>query len=86
MKLETGSETRLVIGCGDSKPEKCIGVDIINTDFEKVVVTADHGEALGEFGVYAHPRWVHHPKVRIVPWLEISSTDMERKTGDAESD
>ena len=32
MKLETGSETRLVIGCGESKPENCIGVDIINTD------------------------------------------------------
>ena len=51
------------------------------TDFEKVVVTADHGEALGEFGVYAHPRWLHHPSVRVVPWLEVkSSEDSDKKT------
>lgn len=38
---------------------------------ETVVATADHGEALGEWGVYTHDR-APHPKRRAVPWQEIS--------------
>jgi hypothetical protein len=36
----------------------------------RVVITSDHGEVFGEGGVYAHPR-VQHPKLRVVPWLEV---------------
>jgi hypothetical protein len=36
-----------------------------------VVVTADHGEFLGENGRYFHPN-THHPAVREVPWFEVS--------------
>jgi len=43
----------------------------LQEEFDAVVVTADHGEALGEFGVYAHPRFPQHPWVRTVPWIEV---------------
>lgn len=52
---------------------------------ETVVATADHGEALGEWGMYTHDR-APHPKRRVVPWQEISglATDdaTEQVTGD----
>lgn len=43
-----------------------------NTRHQNVYITGDHGEALGEYGVYAHPRdYPHHPKVHAVPWFEV---------------
>jgi hypothetical protein len=36
-----------------------------------VVVTADHGEFLGENDRYFHPD-THHPLVREIPWLEVA--------------
>lgn len=38
---------------------------------ETVVATSDHGEALGEWGMYTHDR-APHPKRRVVPWQEIT--------------
>lgn len=49
-------------------PEVCRLVD--NSDADRIVITADHGEALGEFGMYAHPR-KEHPHTRTVPWAAI---------------
>lgn len=37
----------------------------------KVILTADHGELLGENSMYRHPMWSDHPVLRDVPWLEI---------------
>lgn len=37
-----------------------------------VVVTADHGELLGEDGRYRHPSRVPHPLLREVPWFTVS--------------
>lgn len=54
------------------RPSVLRTVDELLDEFESVVVTADHGEALGEHGVYAHPRQPQHPKVREVPWVEVS--------------
>ena len=36
----------------------------------KVIVTADHGNAVGEFGVYGHPEYVPLPSLKRVPWVE----------------
>ena len=44
---------------------------IRETEFERYVLMGDHGEALGEWGVYSHPR-VPHPKIRTVPWMDVS--------------
>ena len=35
-----------------------------------IIITADHGELLGEDGLWLHPR-IHHPKLHEIPWLEI---------------
>jgi hypothetical protein len=45
---------------------------------ETVVATADHGEALGEWGMYTHDR-APHPKRRVVPWQRIDGLANERK-------
>lgn len=42
------------------------------TRHENVYVTADHGEALGEYDTYAHPRDAEtHPKIHTVPFLVV---------------
>jgi hypothetical protein len=46
-----------------------------NHDGEKVVLTADHGDALGEWGIYDHPAGCLHPVVKNVPWVETTATD-----------
>jgi hypothetical protein len=52
-----------------------INILLENLDAEKVVITADHGEAFGEYGVLGHNIGSFHPKVRNVPWVETSATD-----------
>jgi len=37
----------------------------------KVVMSADHGELLGEYGMYFHPPGYKLPQLTIVPWMEI---------------
>ncbi|WP_129115511.1 hypothetical protein [Halegenticoccus tardaugens] len=37
------------------------------TKIETIVVMGDHGEALGEYWAYEHPR-IEHPYIRMVPW------------------
>lgn len=39
----------------------------------KIVITADHGEMLGENRYYGHSYVPDHPKVVNVPWLEIDA-------------
>ncbi|MCD2203597.1 hypothetical protein [Halobacterium sp. KA-6] len=46
-----------------------------NLDAERVVVTADHGNAFGEHHVYGHPGGVDLPVLREVPWCETTATD-----------
>jgi hypothetical protein len=57
-------------------------VDLLlkNSDHQKVIITADHGEAFGEYGVYDHHAGSLHPKIRRVPWIVTSSTDSNSYT------
>lgn len=48
-----------------------------NLDAETVAITADHGDALGEWGIYDHPVGFLHPAVRTVPWATTTATDRE---------
>lgn len=50
---------------------------IDNLDADRVILTADHGEAFGETGFYEHPVCCPHPVVKKVPWVELSATDSE---------
>lgn len=46
-----------------------------NIDAETVAITADHGEAFGEYWEFGHKTGSLHPKVRTVPWIETTATD-----------
>jgi hypothetical protein len=46
-----------------------------NVDAERAVISADHGEALGEYGLYGHPYCFFLPPVKTVPWAPTSATD-----------
>lgn len=65
-----------------------VSVLLQNVNAEKVVITADHGEMFGEYGIYSHPAGVPMWQLRNVPWVETTATDegtytpsMEVKTG-----
>lgn len=49
-----------------------------NIDAETVVLTADHGNLLGEHGLYDHPIGVPHPLLRKVPWCPTTARDTAR--------
>lgn len=56
--------------------ELAFGLESVETlvediDAEKIVITSDHGDSFGEFGVYAHPM-LPIPPLRKVPWVETS--------------
>jgi len=42
-----------------------------------VVITADHGNALGEWGTWGHKEGFVHPGMRRVPWDERTGVDTE---------
>jgi len=50
---------------------------IIDNVSGTVVITSDHGNALGEFGIYGHPRYCALPSLRKVPWVEASGKGLE---------
>ena len=52
-----------------------VGLLLANLDAETVVISADHGNAFGEFGVYGHPPGMPFRSVREVPWYATSATD-----------
>ena len=46
-----------------------------NVDADRAVVTADHGNAVGERGIYGHAAGVALPALREVPWAVTTATD-----------
>lgn len=46
-----------------------------NVDAGKVVISSDHGNAIGEWGCYGHRPYVPVQAVKQVPWVETSATD-----------
>lgn len=41
----------------------------------EILITADHGNLLGEWGMYAHPDWVPLPALKRVPWIKTMAED-----------
>lgn len=37
----------------------------------KIIITADHGECFGEFGIISHPQRIHIPPLIEVPYFEV---------------
>lgn len=61
-----------------------------NLDADRAIISADHGNAAGEYGVYGHPQ-VPLSVVRTVPWYETSGRDehtyepaLEREDGNGD--
>lgn len=48
-----------------------------NLNAEKVVITADHGESFGEYGILGHKLGSLHPQIRKVPWVVTTAEDKE---------
>lgn len=46
-----------------------------NINASKTVITSDHGNAFGEWGIFGHPIGFQHPVVKNVPWTETEATD-----------
>jgi hypothetical protein len=46
-----------------------------NLDAETVAISADHGEAFGEYWEYGHHTGSVNPYVRKVPWVETTAAD-----------
>lgn len=64
-----------------------------NLNADTVAISADHGNAIGEWGVYGHPPDRLLPVLRDVPWVETTATDtgeyqpsIERQSEDSESE
>jgi hypothetical protein len=57
-------------------------VDILlqNVNAENVIISADHGEALGEHGIWGHPYGYPFAPVKTVPWATASATDEQTYT------
>lgn len=46
-----------------------------NLDADRAVITADHGECFGEWGLYGHHRSTPVPELLRVPWVETGAVD-----------
>lgn len=57
---------------------------ITNVNAENVVISADHGDAFGEWRMFGHDPGRIHPKVRYVPWVETSAEDRDTYTPSTE--
>jgi len=51
-----------------------VEIVLSNVDAEKVAITADHGNAFGEWGAYSHGQ-SYIGSVREVPWVETTAQD-----------
>jgi glucan phosphoethanolaminetransferase (alkaline phosphatase superfamily) len=51
-----------------------------NINAETIIISADHGEAFGEYGILGHKIGSLHPRVRRVPWVVTSAEDTHSYT------
>lgn len=61
-----------------------VEVFLQNADAERIILSADHGECFGEYGVYGHARGTKISPLRTVPWVPISATDNRTHTPDVD--
>lgn len=48
-----------------------------NIEADSVVLSADHGNAFGELGLYGHPINKPAPVLRRVPWVQVEAEDSQ---------
>jgi hypothetical protein len=78
-KLRAGKLTRDEVWTGyrENLELALDDIDLLleNVDAENVVITSDHGNALGEWLVYGHPPEMPLDCLRVVPWIETTAVD-----------
>jgi len=42
----------------------------LGVEYDRIIVTSDHGDLLGEYGLYIHQEY-DLPQLTVVPWLEV---------------
>ena len=52
-----------------------VSILLESIDADRVAISSDHGNALGEYGIYGHPEEVPLASIREVPWYETTATD-----------
>lgn len=52
-----------------------VGRLLRNVTADVVAITADHGEFIGEWGIYGHSKQIQRPALREVPWAVTDATD-----------
>ncbi|SDE91581.1 alkaline phosphatase family protein [Halorientalis regularis] len=52
-----------------------VGVLLDNVTADRAVITADHANLLGEWGLYGHPMHAPVPALVTVPWVETEGRD-----------
>lgn len=52
-----------------------VAVLLSSINAETVVITSDHGNLMGEYGIYGHPTQMPIPLLRRVPWYTTSAED-----------
>lgn len=52
-----------------------VAVLLENIDADTVAISADHGEAFGDWGIHGHPTGFPFPPVKKVPWITTTATD-----------
>lgn len=57
-----------------------VAVLLDNLDADNVVLTSDHGNAVGEWHLWGHPARMPVSAVRAVPWLETTANDEGTRT------
>lgn len=56
-------------------------VEVLLSNIEgRVVITADHGNLFGEWGLYGHPMYTPVPAVLDVPWAVTTGTDRSTRS------
>lgn len=74
---ETGDRQKVKQVCADMLRWGLDEVKILleNTSRDRVIITSDHGDGFGEYGIYSHHAGSLHPFIRKVPWIITNATD-----------
>lgn len=87
-RLEAGEVTRDEVWTAYRANLQLVLDDVMDfllksVDANRVVLTADHGNALGELGTYGHPKGSPLDCLRTVPWVETTASDSGEYTPDS---
>lgn len=54
-------------------------VDVLRRSVDaRLLITSDHGNGMGEFGIWSHPPNQPHPILRRIPWVHVRAHDNKK--------